>query len=78
MRDRPTVKGKREYAMLALLVGCALRRSELASLTVEDIQMRANCWVIIDLIGKGGRVRTCRTALKSRNSALRLHLSRGT
>jgi integrase len=56
--DRPTVKGKRDYAILALLVGCALRRRELASLTVEDIQMRENRWVIIDLLGKGGRVRT--------------------
>jgi integrase len=56
--DRSTVKGKRDYAILALLVGCALRRRELASLTVEDLQMRENRWVIIDLVGKGGRVRT--------------------
>lgn len=56
--DRQTVKGKRDYAILALLVGCALRRRELASLTVEDIQMRENRWVIADLSGKGRRVRT--------------------
>ena len=56
--DRQTTKGKRDYAILALLVGCALRRRELASLTVEDIQMRENRWVIADLRGKGGRVRT--------------------
>jgi integrase len=56
--DRQTVKGKRDYAILALLVGCALRRRELAALTVEDIQMRENRWVIADLRGKGGRVRT--------------------
>lgn len=56
--DRSTVKGKRDYAILALLVGCALRRRELASLTLEDIQMRENRWVIADLRGKGGRVRT--------------------
>ena len=56
--DRSTVKGKRDYAILALLVGCALRRRELASLAVEDIQMRENRWVILDLRGKGGRVRT--------------------
>ncbi len=53
-----TLKGKRDYAILALLVGCALRRRELASLTVEDIQMRENRWVIADLRGKGGRIRT--------------------
>ena len=56
--DRSTVKGKRDYAILALLVGCALRRRELASLTVEDIQMRENRWVIADLSGKGRRLRT--------------------
>ena len=56
--DRSTLTGKRDYALLALLVGCALRRRELASLTVEDIQMRENRWVIADLRGKGGRIRT--------------------
>ena len=30
--DRSTFKGKRDYAILALLVGCALRRRELAAL----------------------------------------------
>jgi integrase len=56
--DRSTLKGKRDYAILALLVGCALRRQELAELDVEKIQMREGRWVIIDLLGKGGRVRT--------------------
>ena len=56
--DRSTVKGKRDYAILALLVGCALRRRELASLTVETIQLRENRWVLADLRGKGGRIRT--------------------
>ena len=40
--DRSTLAGKRDYVLLTLLVGCALRRRELASLTVEDIQMREN------------------------------------
>ena len=39
-------------------MGCALRRRELASLTVEEIQQRENRWVISDLRGKGGRIRT--------------------
>jgi len=56
--DRLTIKGKRDYAILALLVGCALRRHELAELEVEKIQMREGRWVIADLRGKGGRVRT--------------------
>ena len=56
--DRSTSKGKRDYCILALLVGCGLRRRELANLTIEDIQMRENRWVIADLSGKGGRIRT--------------------
>lgn len=56
--DRSTLRGKRDYTILALLVGCALRRRELASLIVEDLQMRENRWVIADLCGKGGRIRT--------------------
>jgi integrase len=56
--DRSTLKGKRDYVIIALLVGCALRRRELASLTIEDIQIGEGRWVIIDLRGKGGRVRT--------------------
>ncbi len=56
--DRSTLKGKCDFAILALLVGCALRRRELASLTVEEIQQRENRWVIANLRGKGGRIRT--------------------
>src|SRR5258706_955771 len=50
--DRSTLKGKRDYVIIALLVGCALRRRELASLTIEDIQLREGRWVIIDLRAK--------------------------
>jgi len=56
--DRSTTKGKRDYVILALLVGCALRRQELASLEVETIQLRERRWVLADLEGKGRRVRT--------------------
>jgi integrase len=56
--DRSKLKGKRDYVILALLVGCALRRQELASLKIEHIQLREGRWVIIDLRGKGGRIRT--------------------
>ncbi len=47
-----TLKGKRDYVILSLLVGCALRRRELASLSIEEIQMREGRWVIADLRGK--------------------------
>ena len=38
--DRSTLRGKRNYVILALLVGCALRRQELATLEVETLQLR--------------------------------------
>jgi site-specific recombinase XerD len=47
--DRSTLKGKRDYVILALLVGCALRRNQLAKLDVETIQQRAGRWVLADL-----------------------------
>lgn len=51
--DRGTLKGKRNYAVLALLVGCVLRRRELSALDIADIQQRGGRWVIADLRGKG-------------------------
>jgi integrase len=56
--NRKTLRGKRNYCVLALLIGCALRRSELAALDCETLQRRDNRWVLADLPGKGGRVRT--------------------
>jgi integrase len=56
--DRATLKGKRDRALLGLLVGCGLRRGELAGLDLSDIEQREARWVIVDLLGKHGRVRT--------------------
>ena len=56
--DSSTLKGTRDRALLALLVGCGLRRAELASLTFEHIVQRDGRWVILDMTGKGGRIRT--------------------
>jgi site-specific recombinase XerD len=49
-----TLKGKRDDVILALLVGCALRRQELASLDIDTIQLREGRWVLADLERKGG------------------------
>ena len=56
--DISTKKGLRARAMLAILLGCGLRRSEVASLTFKHIQQRDSRWCIVDLVGKHGRVRT--------------------
>jgi len=50
--------GCRDRALLALLIGCGLRRTELASLDIAHIQLRDARWVIPDLMGKGSRLRT--------------------
>jgi site-specific recombinase XerC len=51
-------RSKRDYAMVAVLLGCGLRRAELAGLAVEHLQQREQHWVIADLVGKGGHVRS--------------------
>jgi len=55
---RDSLSGKRNYAMLAMLIGCGLRRGELLALHVDSIQLRDEHWVIADLIGKAGHIRT--------------------
>jgi integrase len=53
-----TSRQARDHAMLAMLIGCGLRRGELLALRLESIQQREEHWVIADLVGKGGHVRT--------------------
>ncbi|MFZ2097001.1 MAG: site-specific integrase [Anaerolineales bacterium] len=54
--DISTLRGKRDKAILAVLLGCGLRREEAAGLTFEHIQQRDNRWVIVDLVGKRNSV----------------------
>jgi site-specific recombinase XerD len=56
--NREQVKGKRDRALLALLLSCGLRRHELAKLSFGHLQQREGHWAIVDLRGKAGHVRT--------------------
>jgi integrase len=56
--DVTTVRGLRDRAIPAVLLGCGLRRSEVAALTFAHVQQRDGRWCIVDLVGKHGRVRT--------------------
>jgi integrase len=53
-----TAREFRDQAIVAMLIGCGLRRAELLALRLESIQQREDHWVIADLVGKGGHVRT--------------------
>ena len=48
----------RDHAILAVLFGWGLRRSEVAALTVTHVQQRDGRWCIVDLAGKHSPVRT--------------------
>jgi site-specific recombinase XerC len=57
--DRESLKGKGDNAILALLLGCGLRRTELVSeAKIGAIAQRENRWVLVDITGKGNRVRS--------------------
>lgn len=56
--DSESLKGKRDRAILAVLLGCGLRRRELGQLNVSHLQRRDEHWVILDLVGKSGHIRT--------------------
>ena len=56
--DVTTLRGLRDRAILAVLLGCGLRRSEAAALTFAHLRQLDGRWCIVDLLGKHGRVRT--------------------
>ena len=43
-----SLRCKRDYATLAILLGCGLRRAEVAALRIEDVQQREEHWIIAD------------------------------
>lgn len=56
--DIKRFKGVRDRALLAILIGCGLRRAEAAILSVSHIQQREGRWAIVDIVGKRDKMRT--------------------
>lgn len=54
--DRRSLKGKRDYALLLLMLSTGLRKAEVCNLKVKDISTYRN-QPVIDVVGKGGRFR---------------------
>ena len=74
--------GKRDRALLSVLIGAGLRRAEAAMLTFDHVQQREGRWVIVDLVGKHERVRTvpipawCKVAIDLWAEGMQLHSGR--
>lgn len=53
-----TLPGKRDRCILALLLGCGLRRSEISGLAIDQFVTRTTATYLVDVLGKGNRLRT--------------------
>ena len=58
METAETLRSQRNRALLSLFIGCDLRGAEVTTLRFEDLQLWEDHWVIADLRGKGGHIRT--------------------
>ena len=75
--DVTTLKGMRDSAILAVLLGTGLRRSELADLNVAHIQERNGRWLVADLVGKHGRIRSVPIPVWAHAAVVRWHVAAG-
>ncbi len=54
--DRRTLKGRRDYALLLLMLSSGLRKAEVCSLCIENLTTYRN-QTVVDVIGKGQKQR---------------------
>lgn len=74
--EASTLRGKRDRALLAILLATGIRREEAATLTFAHIQQREGRWMIVDLVGKRNKVRSipmpawCKAAIEKWSEAV--------
>src|SRR5581483_5639754 len=56
--DRSTLEGKRDYAILVVMLTMGVRRAEVASMCIGDLYMRGDGTVQLRYKPKGGKVQT--------------------
>lgn len=56
--DRGAWWGRRDAAILMIMVGCGLRRAEMIELKWSSYQARDGRMCLVDFVGKGGKLRT--------------------
>lgn len=66
--DTSTLAGLRDRAIIDVLATAGLRRAEVVRLQFENLQRRDGRPIIIDLLGKGNRVRSVPIRTETRNS----------
>ena len=56
--DRQRLKGRRDRAILAILLSVGLHQAEAAKLQSRDVQQRKAHWALVDLMRKGRHIRS--------------------
>lgn len=64
--DRATLIGQRDAAIMALLLGCGLRREEATVITWQSYQEREGRMALVDFWGKGSKIRSVPVPTRAR------------
>jgi integrase/recombinase XerD len=56
--DRTTAHGRRDACLLALLIGCGIRRAEACALATAQLKIVDDRMLLVNVAGKGDRVRS--------------------